>query len=84
MPAPDRRGAWACDTFCFRAAWLSVCWWGDMTFGDHIWALLGLPGFEATLRFAPKGISSPDRKQLARRAEASVRHHFTATHVSAS
>lgn len=51
---------------------LAVCWWGDMTFLDHVWALLRLPRFEATLRFAPAPVAGRERKALARRAHAVV------------
>jgi 1-acyl-sn-glycerol-3-phosphate acyltransferase len=47
---------------------LAVCWWGDMTFLDHVYALMRLPCFEATVRFAPAVLSGRDRKALARQA----------------
>ena len=50
----------------------SVCWWGDMTFGDHAYALMKLRGFDATLRFAAAPVGAGDRKELARRAHAAV------------
>lgn len=50
----------------------SVCWWGDMTFGDHAYALMKLRGFDATLRFAADPVVAGDRKELARRARAAV------------
>jgi 1-acyl-sn-glycerol-3-phosphate acyltransferase len=51
---------------------LAICWWGDMTFLDHVWALLQLPYFEARVRFAPAPLAGADRKALARRAHAVV------------
>jgi 1-acyl-sn-glycerol-3-phosphate acyltransferase len=45
----------------------AVCWWGTMTFGGHFWALLGLPGFHATVRFGERPLMEPDRKRLAQR-----------------
>lgn len=51
---------------------LAVCWWGDMTFLDHVWSLLCLPRFDATLRFARAPLADGDRKALARRAHAAV------------
>ncbi|MBJ21552.1 MAG: 1-acyl-sn-glycerol-3-phosphate acyltransferase [bacterium] len=30
----------------------SVCWWGEMTFAPHVFALLQLPTFEARIRFS--------------------------------
>jgi 1-acyl-sn-glycerol-3-phosphate acyltransferase len=59
-----------------RPAHLAVCWWGDMTFGDHAWDLLGLPRFEAVVRFAPDALGGSDRKRLARRAHAEVTARF--------
>ena len=50
----------------------AVCWWGDMTFGDHAYALMKLRGFDATLRFAAQPVAGGDRKELARRAHAGV------------
>jgi 1-acyl-sn-glycerol-3-phosphate acyltransferase len=44
---------------------LAVCWWGDMTFSDHLWDLLSLPGFEARISFGEQPLLDPDRKQLA-------------------
>jgi len=51
----------------------AVCWWGDMTFADHAFALMKLRGFDATLRFAAEPIEGGDRKEMARRAHAAVR-----------
>jgi 1-acyl-sn-glycerol-3-phosphate acyltransferase len=51
---------------------LAVCWWGDMTFLDHVWALLQLPCIEATVRFAPATLRGGERKALARAAHAAV------------
>ncbi len=51
---------------------LAVCWWGDMTFLDHVYALLRLPHIEATLRFAPAPLVGTDRKELSRRAQTVV------------
>jgi 1-acyl-sn-glycerol-3-phosphate acyltransferase len=56
---------------------LSVCWWGDMTFPDHLYALLQLPRFDATVRFAPDALAGLDRKQLARRAHAVIESQWT-------
>lgn len=55
-----------------RPAALAVCWWGDMTFLAHLWALLAIPHFEARVRFAPLTLRGPDRKRLARAARATV------------
>ncbi len=58
------------------SAHLAVCWWGDMTFPDHAWGLLGLPGFEVRVRFAEKLLLGPDRKWLARCARGLVDEGF--------
>jgi 1-acyl-sn-glycerol-3-phosphate acyltransferase len=44
----------------------SVCWWGDMTFTDHFFALLGMRTFDAWIRHGSASITRDDRKQLAR------------------
>lgn len=55
----------------------AVCWWGDMTFGDHVYALLKLRGFDATLRLAAEPVAGSDRKELARHAHAAVVAQWT-------
>jgi len=57
----------------------AVCWWGDMTFVDHLYRLLRLPDFDATLRFTPARIGAGDRKQRAREAREEVTACFTPT-----
>jgi 1-acyl-sn-glycerol-3-phosphate acyltransferase len=44
---------------------LSVCWWGDMTFPDHLFRLLQLPSFQANLVYGPEPIIAADRRVLA-------------------
>jgi 1-acyl-sn-glycerol-3-phosphate acyltransferase len=74
------RGAWPvhCVALSYRmprgepAAAEAVCWWGDMEFLPHFFRLLGLRGFEARIRFAPRALRGQDRKDLARRAHALV------------
>jgi 1-acyl-sn-glycerol-3-phosphate acyltransferase len=46
-------------------AYLSVCWWGDMTFAPHFFALLGLRRVRASVRFGEGPIAGDDRKELA-------------------
>jgi len=58
-----------------------VCWWGDMTFPDHVYGLLQLPYFEATVRFAPVTLEGGDRKHLARRAREVIAGQWTASAV---
>lgn len=42
----------------------SICWWGSMTFPDHLFRLLQLPEFEAYLTFGPQPIVNEDRRVL--------------------
>ena len=58
-------------------AHLSVCWWGDMEFAGHLWRLLTLPGFRATVAFGEERIQDDDRKLLAARLWRAVDHLFT-------
>lgn len=60
----------------------SVCWWGDMTFGDHFFRLLQLSGFEATLTFGLEPIVDEDRHQLASRLWQAVTAQFIPVQVS--
>lgn len=46
------------------AAW-SVCWWGDMTFLDHLYNLLRMRRFDATVTFSGRALASASRKELA-------------------
>jgi 1-acyl-sn-glycerol-3-phosphate acyltransferase len=57
-------------------AHLSVCWWGDMTFGRHLVGLAQLPRIDATLRLGAEPIADPDRKQLAARLHQAVSAQF--------
>lgn len=57
-------------------AHLSVCWWGDMTFGRHLLGLAQLPRIDATLRLGAEPIVDPDRKQLAARLHEAVSAQF--------
>ncbi|MDZ7343109.1 MAG: 1-acyl-sn-glycerol-3-phosphate acyltransferase [candidate division KSB1 bacterium] len=47
-------------------AFLSVCWWGDMTFGGHFLDLLKLSCIEATIVFGAATVKGNDRKMIAR------------------
>jgi 1-acyl-sn-glycerol-3-phosphate acyltransferase len=42
-----------------------VCWWVDMTFGDHFFSLLKIKSIHATLKFGDRPVINSDRKQLA-------------------
>jgi 1-acyl-sn-glycerol-3-phosphate acyltransferase len=56
---------------------LAVCWWGEMTFLDHVYALMRLPRFDATVRFAPATLRGGERKALARDAHEIVASIWT-------
>jgi len=43
----------------------SICWWGNMTFPDHLFRLLQLPSFEARVVYGPEAIVADDRRVLA-------------------
>ena len=58
-------------------AHLAVCWWGDMTFADHLLNVLKLPYFEATLVFGNQSIEETDRKALAHKLTQQVQSYFS-------
>lgn len=58
-------------------AHLSVCWWGDMTFGRHLVALCRLPWIGATLRHGEAPVLESDRKRLADRLHRAVAAQFS-------
>ncbi len=55
----------------------AVCWWGDMELPGHLWRLLALPGFRATVAFGGERIRDDDRKRLAARLWQAVNDLFT-------
>lgn len=60
-------------------AHLAVCWWGDMDFFGHLYALLQIPSFRARVAFAHEPVPRAervDRKELAERAHRSVAARF--------
>ena len=61
-------------------AYMRVCWWGDMTFGGHLFNMLKLPYFKAYLTFGKNKIQSEDRKALAIQLEEKVREQFQPTY----
>ena len=60
-------------------AHLSICWWGDVELFGHLWGLLSLPGFSATVTFGDEPIRDGDRDRLADRARRAVEGLFTPT-----
>lgn len=57
-------------------AHLSVCWWGDMTFTDHLFRLFQLTSIDATLSFGDEPIVQSDRKLLATELWRAVNEQF--------
>lgn len=57
-------------------AFLSVCWWGEMTFIPHFIQMLGLRGCEARIRFAAEPIRNSERKALAQQLWTAVSNEF--------
>ncbi|MDH3403412.1 MAG: 1-acyl-sn-glycerol-3-phosphate acyltransferase [Acidobacteriota bacterium] len=58
-------------------AHLAVCWWGGMTFPDHLWRLMGLARIDARLVFGERAIRHHDRKRLAAELHRAVLSDFT-------
>lgn len=53
-----------------------ICWWGGMTFADHLFEMFKIPQFEATIIFGAQPVVHRDRKQLAALLWASARQSF--------
>lgn len=65
-------------TITYRAwrAHETVCWWGEMTFLDHLYRLLTLPVIHAHVVFGEPLPPMPDRKDLARQLHARLTAQF--------
>lgn len=63
-----------------RPTELQVCWWGDMSFGDHFLRLLTLPRVDVRVRFAAEPVTALDRKQLATAARDCMQELFEPMH----
>lgn len=57
-------------------AHLSICWWGDMTFYDHLYGLFRLPSFKALLEFQEKPLRAENRKLLAAATHERISQNF--------
>ena len=57
-------------------AHLSICWWGDMTFYDHLYALFRMPSFRARIEFLEEPVEAPNRKILAKAARELISQNF--------
>ncbi len=55
----------------------AVCWWGGMEFVPHLLGLCRLDGVVATVTFADRPVTAPDRRTLAAQLHAVLRRHFT-------
>ncbi len=53
-----------------------VCWWGDMTFADHVFNMLKLPFFDAGIRFGSEAVHAKDRKEMASLLNERISHSF--------
>lgn len=51
---------------------LDIAWWGEMTFADHLYALLTRRHFNASIHFGRESVPHADRKQLAVEAHQAV------------
>lgn len=49
-----------------------VCYWRDMTFGPHLWNLLGKSSIEASVIYGTPRAADPDRKVLAKALQLEV------------
>jgi 1-acyl-sn-glycerol-3-phosphate acyltransferase len=54
----------------------SVCWWGEMAFLKHLYALFMLPSFDVILTFGKQPIQEDNRKVLAGRLWSAVNAQF--------
>jgi 1-acyl-sn-glycerol-3-phosphate acyltransferase len=55
-----------------------VCWWGDMTFGPHMFSFLGLKGLRARVRFGDEVMEQGDRFVLSETAQAVIAEMYEA------
>jgi 1-acyl-sn-glycerol-3-phosphate acyltransferase len=49
-----------------------VCWWGNMTFGPHLFRFLGLRGLQAQIRFGDEVTARTDRFLLSETARETI------------
>lgn len=57
-----------------------VCWWGDMTFGAHLYQLARLGRFTAQVQFGVPPVIASDRKQLTAELQSRVEDLFSPVH----
>jgi len=56
---------------------LRVCWWGTMTFLDHLYRMLTLRGIDARIQFGERPVTHEDRKELAGLLREGIVAHFS-------
>ena len=61
-----------------------VCWWGDMTFGRHMFRLLGLKGLRVQIRFGDEVTERADRFVLSETAREMVGEMYDGLRGAAS
>jgi 1-acyl-sn-glycerol-3-phosphate acyltransferase len=49
-----------------------ICWWGEMEFAPHMFALLGLQGLKAQIQFGEEVVQRANRFDLSEAAQARV------------
>lgn len=59
-----------------KQAYQSVCWWGNDPFLPHLFSLLKMKRFYATITFSEKCISDSDRKEMAKAAREVIVNNF--------
>lgn len=60
----------------------SVCWWGDMTFSDHLYRMLQMPSIDANVIYGVEPIADSDRHILAKKLWSAVRAQFEVVTLS--
>jgi 1-acyl-sn-glycerol-3-phosphate acyltransferase len=63
-------------------AYLSVCWWDDITFGSHAINLLKLSKIEVTVEFGQTTVRGNDRKLIAKELWHLINRQFVPTYDS--
>lgn len=53
-----------------------VCWWEDISFGEHLWRLFQLKKFTAVITFGDEPINNENRKVLAHELREKVKEKF--------
>jgi 1-acyl-sn-glycerol-3-phosphate acyltransferase len=59
---------------------MKLCWWGDMTFTDHLLGVFRIPRVNARLRFAAEPVTGSSRRELAAKAADLMNEMFEPLH----